>query len=150
MTAREILKRCRTALAEIGAIERQIDRLMTTGAPRGNSSGKPRREKVKGGGGEYVVVASRTNNPEAARDQAVDGCEATLREKKRILEKLLGEMERMLEQLDDGNARAILRYYYAVGWSDEEIADELHMARQTVTNKRNAAVDYLDAVTKDC
>ena len=148
MTAREILMQCRTALTEITAIERQIDRLMTTGAPSGGGGGL-RREKIKGSD-EYVISASRTNNADAAQAQAVDGFEAVLEAKKRQLDELLVKMEKLLELLDDGNARAVLRYYYGVGWADEKIAIEMGMARQTITNKRNAAVDYLDMKTKDC
>lgn len=144
LTVREMLGQCRTALTEITAIERQIDRLMSTGAPSDGSSGGIRREKVKGGDGEYVAV-SGTNNPEAARSQAVDGCEELLKKRKDALLDMLLEMEKLLELLKDGNARAILRYYYGIGWSDERIAEELETSREVITRQRNAAVDWLDA-----
>ena len=75
MTVRELLNQCRTAVVEVAAIERQIERLMNTGAPSDGTHGM-HREKVKGRE-EYAVV-SGTNNPEAAREQAVDGCVAVL------------------------------------------------------------------------
>ena len=146
MTVRELLNQCRTALTEIVAIERQIDLLMSTGAPSDGSGGGIRREKVKGAD-EYTVV-SGTNNPEAARAQAVDGYKAALETKKQHLEALLHEMEDVLGGLNDGRARAVLRLYYGVGWSDERIAEEMDTARQVVQKWRNAAVDYLDAKQK--
>ena len=146
MTVRELLCQCRTALTEITAIERQIDRLMTTGAPSDGSSGGIRREKVKGGDGEYTVV-SGTNNPDAARAQAVDGCEELLKAKRDYLAELLIDMERILGRLSDGKARTILRYYYGIGWSDEKIAEELETSREVITRQRNVAVDWLEAQT---
>lgn len=143
MKVRELLEQCRTALTEITAIERQIDRFMTTGAPSGGGGG-PRREKIKGSN-EYVVVGGGTNNPEAARMQAAEGCEAMLQQKKQALSELFTIMETLLELLSDGNARTILRYYYGVGWTDEKIADELETSREVITRQRNAAVNYLES-----
>lgn len=142
MTAREILTQCRTALTEITAIERQVDKLMTMGGPSGGGGGV-RREKVKGRD-EYVAVGG-TNNPEAARSQAVDGYEAVLEHKKQQLNELLNEMEALLGLLADGTARTVLRYYYGVGWSDERIAEELDSSREGITRKRNAAVEWLES-----
>lgn len=143
MKARDILMQCRTALSEITAIEHQIDRLMTTGAPSGGGGG-PRREKIKGTD-EYVLVGGATNNPEAARAQAVDGCEAVLEQKKQKLADLLQQMENLLDMLADGGARTVLRYYYGVGWTDEKIAEELETSREVITRQRNAAVNYLES-----
>lgn len=143
MTVRELLNQCRTALTEITAIEHQIDRLMSTGAPSGGGGGGVQREKVKGKD-EYILVG-RSNNPEAARAQAVDGYLAVLEHKKQCLEKLLDEMEHVLEALSDGKARAVLRLYYGVGWSDERIAEEMETSREAINRQRNAAINYLDA-----
>ena len=55
MTAREVLAQCRTAIAEIAALERMIDKLMDIGAPAG------------GIGGSGDRVGGRTNDPAAAR-----------------------------------------------------------------------------------
>lgn len=148
MTVRELLDQCRTALTEITAIERQIDRLMSTGAPSDGSGGGIRREKVKKKSKEapeeYVSIRG-TNNPEAARSQAVDGCEAVLKQKQQRLNEMMAEMERIIEKLSDGKARTIIRYYYGVGWSDERIADELETSREVITRRRNAAVDWLES-----
>lgn len=146
VTVRELLNQCRTALTEIVAIERQIDLLMSTGAPSDGGGGGIRREKIKGAD-EYTVV-SGTNNPEAAREQAVDGYMELLEKKKQHLETLLFEMENVLGSLNDGRARAVLRLYYGVGWSDERIAEEMDTARQVVQKWRNVAVDYLEAQQK--
>lgn len=153
MTVREILSRCRTAPTEIEAIKRQIDRLMTTGAPGGGtSSANIRRGKIPGKD-EYIAVGN-TNHPQAAQMQAAEGCMAVLEKKRAELEAMLDELEKLLAMLGDGKARVILRYYYAVGWTDETIADELGMARQTVTTKRNRAINFLETVmpnvTKSC
>lgn len=144
MTARELLNQCRTALAEITAIERQIDRLMTIGGPSGTKGGGIRREKIKGKADEYAIVRG-SNNPQAAREQAIDGWEEALERKKSRLAEMLAEMEEMLETLRDGRARTIIRYYYGVGWTDEKIAEELETSREVITRQRNAAVDYMES-----
>lgn len=144
MTAREVLNQCRTALAEITAIERQIDRMMTIGGPDGGKGGGIRREKVKGKTEEYTTM-QRTNNPQAAREQALDGWEEALEKRKQHLSQLLQQMETMLKALDDGRARTIVRYYYGVGWTDEKIAEELETSREVITRQRNAAVNYLES-----
>lgn len=143
LTVRELLNQCRTALAEITAIEHQIDKMMTIGGPTGGAGGGIRREKVKGKTDEYTTVR-RTNNPEAAKAQAVDGWEEALELKKHQLETMLMEMETLLKELHDGRVRTIIRYYYGVGWTDEKIAEELDTSREVITRQRNTAIDYLE------
>lgn len=144
MTARELLNQCRIALAETTAIERQIDKMMTIGGPSGSKGSGIRREKIKGKADEYVTVRG-TNNPQAAKEQAVDGWEEALEERKRQLSEMLLRMEELLLGLRDGRARTIIRYYYGVGWTDEKIADELETSREVITRQRNAAVNYLES-----
>lgn len=148
MTVREMLNNCRNALVEIAAIERQIDRLMSTGAPSSGSAGGIRREKVKGRD-EYTAAAAGTNHPEAAREQAVDGYIAMLERKKEQLEGLLNDVERVLDELADGRARAVLRLYYGVGWSDAQIAEEMDTERQVVQRWRSHAIEYLEITQKN-
>jgi hypothetical protein len=145
MTVRELLSGCRTAVIEIAAIERQIEKVLPTGGPKQYNGAWPTVAKVKGE--ECYAFAGRgTNDTEAARQQQVDGLMEMLRTKQSALEQMLVDFERLIEQLDDGTARTILRYYYVVAWTDERIADELELPRQSVNARRNAAVGYLESV----
>lgn len=148
MTVRDELNACRTALIEIAAIERQLARLENLTAPEYVSNAAIRREKIPGK--EEYIASGRTNHPEAAREQAIDGCIERLNSRKAQLAEMMRRLEDLLELLEDGRVRTILRYYYSCGWSDEHIAEELDMARQTVTSKRNEAVKYLEAATDYC
>ncbi len=145
---RDELNACRTALMEIAAIERQLARLENSAIPGYVSNAAIRREKVPGK--DEYIAAGRTNHPEAAREQAIDGCIERLAERRAALAELAQRLEDLLDRVADGKTRTILRYYYGCGWSDEHIAEELDMARQTVTSKRNEAVKYLEAATEYC
>lgn len=137
MTARETLERCRTATAEIAALERMINKLMDTGAPSGG-------DRV---GGDRVGGA--TNDPAAARMQAVDGCLLVLQQRRADLAALLIAADALIAMLDDGCARAVLRYYYGCGWTDARIAAEMDTDRETVTRRRHSAVDYICVNSKE-
>lgn len=137
MTAREVLAQCRTAIAEIAALERMIDKLMDTGAPTG------------GVGGSGDRVGGRTNDPAAARMQAVDGCLNVLDQRREALAWLLIQLDTLIATLDDGKARTVLRYYYGCGWTDQRIADEMDTDRETVTRRRHSAVDYICVNSKE-
>ena len=143
MSARDTLASCRTAVIEIAAIERQIERVAPTGGPKQYGGAWPTVAKVRGE--ECYTFAGRgTNDTEAARQQQVDGLVQMLDERRARLESILTDFESLLRRLDDGTARTILRYYYGVAWTDERIAGELELTRAVVTKRRNSAVDYLD------
>ena len=133
MTAREVLAQCRTAIAEIAALERMIDKLMDIGAPDG------------GVGGSSDRVGGRTNDPAAARMQAVDGCLAVLDQRREALAGVLIQLDALIMLLNDGKARTVLRYYYGCGWTDQRIADALETSREVVTRRRLSAVEYICA-----
>ncbi len=142
MSVREMLNSYRTALIEAKAIKCQIERLEMVRNSY-SSTTAIRREKIPGRD-EYIVPL-RGNNPEAARAQMIDGCIERLQEREEALNKSSMELETLLGMLSDGNARAILRYYYGANCSDEWIAEEMMTAREVITRKRNWAINYLES-----
>lgn len=67
----------------------------------------------------------------------------TLNARRQQLMTCMDAADKLISLLDDGMARAILRYYYCCGYSDQRIANLTGIARETVTRKRSKAVDYI-------
>ena len=125
MTRREILKRYKWLMQEAAAMSKHANRLIKIGAPAGIANqaltGMPRG----------------TNDPQAAGIQAFDGYIIELREKVAEIAEIGRMFEDVLALIRNDQARVICRYYYGVGMTDEQIAKQLKMARQTVTTIRN-------------
>ncbi len=128
MTPRQLCEACRFAVREMAAIEQQILRIGTIGGPKGYGStamtGMPRG----------------TNRPDAAQNQRVDAYEKILLDKKQEAVELLMQFEQMLTGVKDGTDRAILRYYYGAGWTDERIAEQMELTDRTVRGRRKKVV----------
>ena len=142
MTVREMLNGYRTALIEARAIKCQIERLE---ASRNGYSSSTAIHRIKVPGKDEYVVMPRGNNPEAANNQAIEGCIEQLRLREEILSRSSMELEKLLDMLSDGSARAILRYYYGANYNDEWIAEEMMTVREVITRKRNWAINYLES-----
>ena len=140
MNVREMLEACRTAVIEIAAIERQIERVTNIGGPRQVGSSWPTIVKVPGRN-EFDIQL-----PGGDCSAQEEGLREMLAERARTLESIMTTCEALIRQLEDGVARTILRYYYGVAWTDERIADELGMPRQSVNARRNAAIGYLESI----
>lgn len=133
MTPREILNERRGLETELRAIERQIERTLPEGAPRG------------AGAVRYEERMPSTNMPEGAAYQRVEAYEAELLRLREEKAALLMEAERQIERLSDKKARIILRYYYCLAWTDRRIAEELEYEDdRTICKMRNSAVDWLN------
>ena len=134
MTKRELLENYRDIVIEIETLERQskflnqfiggprpIHAVQLTGMPRG------------------------TNNPEAAMlqrkdtDEVLDQIEAKCRE----LSGMVREFELVMDKIDDRRLRIIVRNYYALGWTDERIGEQLELSRQHVNRLRTAYIEGL-------
>lgn len=137
MTASETLEQCRTIIAEIDAIQSMIDRLSDTGAPAGDAPNG------------FERVGGATNNKQAARLQAVDGCMQVLDARNAALIGCIAAAEELIAMLDDSRARTVLRYYYCTGYSDKQIAKILETTRETVTRRRNKALSYLSVKSQE-
>ena len=132
MTKHELLENYRDIVIEIETLERQsrflnqfiggprpIHAVQLTGMPRG------------------------TNDPEAAvlqradTDEVLDKIEAKCRE----LSGMVREFEEIMDRIKDRRLRIIVRNYYALGWTDERIAEQLELSRQHVNRLRTAYVE---------
>jgi DNA-directed RNA polymerase specialized sigma subunit len=135
MTKRELLENYRDIVIEIETLERQSKFLnQFIGGPRPvhavRLTGMPRG----------------TNEPEAAlmqrkdTDEVLDKIEAKCAE----LREMVDQFESIMDTIDDRRLRIIVRNYYALGWTDERIGDQLELSRQHVNRLRTA---YLEGLT---
>ena len=135
MTKRELLENYRDIVIEIETLERQSNFLnQFIGGPRPvhavQLTGMPRG----------------TNEPEAAllqrndTDEVLDKIEAKCAE----LRGMVDQFESIMDAIDDRRLRIIVRNYYALGWTDERIGDQLELSRQHVNKLRIA---YLEGLT---
>ena len=134
MTKRELLENYRDIVIEIETLERQskflnqfmggpkpVHAVQLTGMPRG------------------------TNDPEAAMlqrkdtDDVLDKIEIKCQE----LRDMVDAFELILDAIDDRRLRIIVRNYYALGWTDEKIGEQLELSRQHVNRLRTA---YLETI----
>ena len=134
MTKRQLLENYRDIVIEIETLERQskflnqfiggpkpLHSVQLTGMPRG------------------------TNDPEAAilqradTDEVLDKIEAKVDE----LSGMVKMFEQIMDQIKDRRLRIIVRNYYALGWTDEKIAEQLELSRQHVNRLRTAYIDGL-------
>ncbi len=128
MNAKELLVACRNIVREISAIEEQIKRIGTIGGPREMT------------GSVLLKTHSVTNRPDAARNQKIDAYEQVLAEKRQQMVDLLLQFEKLLDGVQDVTDRAILRYYYGAGWTDERIAEEMELTDRTVRGRRKNVI----------
>jgi hypothetical protein len=128
VNAKELLLACKDAIREINAIEEQLRRIGTIGGPR---------EKT---GSVLTKADPVTNRPDAARNQRIDAYEQVLEQKRQHLVDLLLQFEKLLDGVKDITDRAIMRYYYGAGWTDERIAEELELTDRTVRARRKKVV----------
>ena len=134
MTKRELLENYRDIVIEIETLERQskflnqfiggprpVHAVQLTGMPRG------------------------TNEPEAALLQRVDTDEVLdkIEAKCAELREMVDQFEAIMDTIDDRRLRIIVRNYYALGWTDERIGEQLELSRQHVNKLR---ITYLDTL----
>ena len=134
MTKRELLENYRLLVIEIETLERQskflnqfiggprpVHAIQLTGMPRG------------------------TNDPEAAMLQRADTDEVLDKVEKKCAElrELVEEFEQVMDAISDRRLQIIVRDYYALGWTDERIGDQLEITRQHVNRLRTAYIEEL-------
>lgn len=135
MTKRELLENYRLLVIEIETLERQskflnrfiggptpVRAVQLTGMPRG------------------------TNDPEAAFLQRVDTEEVLekIEEKCRELGEMLRDFESVLDEIKDRRLQIIIRNYYALGWTDERIAEQLELSQSHVNRLRKEYIEKID------
>ena len=134
MKKRELLENYRDIVIEIETLERQskflnqfiggprpVHAVQLTGMPRG------------------------TNDPEAAilqrndTDEVLDKIEMKCAE----LRGMVDQFEQIMDAILDRRLRIIVRNYYALGWTDERIGEQLELSRQHVNKLRIAYLEEL-------
>ena len=134
MTKRELLENYRLLVIEIESLERQSKFLnQFIGGPRPVHSV------------QLTGMPRGTNDPEAALLQRVDTDEVLekIEGKCRELGDMLKEFEMILDAIEDRRLQIIIRNYYALGWTDERIGEQLEITRQHVNRLRTAYIDEL-------
>jgi DNA-directed RNA polymerase specialized sigma24 family protein len=135
MTKRELLENYRLLVIEISTLEKQSDFLnQFIGGPR-----PVRAVRLTG-------MPRGTNDPEAAIIQRADYDDALLsiERKTKELQNLLSEFERIMEGIPDKEDAIILRDYYAIGLTDEQIGKEMGYHKSTVWKRRTRIINALD------
>jgi len=135
MTKRELLENYRLLVIEINTLERQSKFLnQFIGGPR------PLRAV------QLTGMPRGTNDPEAAILQRQDADDAlfALERKSEELRNMLSEFERIIEAIPDQYDRLIIRNYYALGYTDKRIGEEIGFDKSTVWKRRNRVISAID------
>lgn len=135
MTKRELLENYRLLVIEIESLEKQSRFLnQFIGGPR-----PVRSVRLTG-------MPRGTNDPEAAMLQRVETDEVIdkIEDKCEELRTMLGRFEQILDNIHDRRLRFIIRNYYALGQSDERIANDLELTREWVNQLRNDFIRQLE------
>ena len=134
MTKRELLENYRDIVIEIETLERQSKFLnQFIGGPR------PVRSP------QLTGMPRGTNDPESAilqrkdTDEVLEKIEAKCAE----LREMVDSFEMIMDKIEDRRLRIIIRNYYALGWTDEKIAEQLELSRQHVNRLRIAYLEEL-------
>lgn len=134
MTKRELLENYRDIVIEIETLERQSKFLnQFIGGPR------PLR------GVQLTGMPRGTNDPETALLQRSDTDEVInkIEEKCAALRAMVDSFEQIMDKIEDRRLRIIVRNYYALGWTDERIGEQLDLSRQHVNRLRTSYIDGL-------
>ena len=134
MTKRELLESYRDIVIEIETLERQSKFLnQFIGGPR------PVR------GIQLTGMPRGTNDPEAALLQREDTNEVLekIEAKCAELREMVDAFEMIMDKIEDRRLRIIIRNYYALGWTDERIAEQMELSRQHVNRLRTAYIEQL-------
>lgn len=134
MTKRELLESYRDIVIEIETLERQskfLDQFI----------GGPRPVRAI----QLTGMPRGTNDPEAALLQREDTNEVLekIEGKCAELREMVDAFEMIMDKIEDRRLRIIVRNYYALGWTDERIAEQLELSRQHVNRLRTAYIEQL-------
>jgi len=130
----EILTDYRLIVMEIETLERQSKFLNKyIGGPR------PVRSP------QLTGMPRGTNEPEAAMLQQVEEDDPIyhIEQLSADLRDMMNEFEQIVNRIRDHRLLIIVRNYYALGWTDERIAENMELSRQTVQKIRS---DYFNSL----
>ena len=130
----EILMDYRLIVMEIETLERQSKFLNRyIGGPR------PVRSP------QLTGMPRGTNDPEAAMLQQIEEDDpiSHIEQLSADLREMMMEFETIVNKITDRRLFIIVRNYYALGWTDERIAESMETSRQTVQKVRS---DYFNSL----
>ena len=133
----EILTDYRLIVMEIETLERQSKFLNKyIGGPR------PVRSP------QLTGMPRGTNDPEAAMLQQIEEDDPLYHIEKLSadLKEMTVEFERIVNRITNRRLFVIVRNYYALGWTDEKIAEHLELSRQTVQKERSEYFNSLASI----
>ena len=133
MTDFEVLKYYSAIQLEIKTIGEQLQRAGITGAPG------------KLGAQRYDRIGGSTNDKTAAATQAQDGLEAALMRKRAELQGIEKRFNAIIDNVAEPLLRVILRRYYALGETDEQIAEVIGKSAKRTNQLRNDAIRIVSA-----
>ena len=135
MTKRELLENYRNLVIDVNMMEQRLSFLSKyIGGP------KPVRSV------QLTGMPHGTNDPEAAILQQQDtDSELLMKIRQRMDEtyQLTASFEVILEEIDDRRLRNIIKAYYGLGHSEEQIGVEIGISRQHVNRLRTAYIENL-------
>lgn len=134
MNVREHLESYRQQVLLLAAIDWDLSKVGSTGAPGGIHAQ------------QYTDAPRGTNNMAAASLQAWDGL---LKRRNALAQGLAGEQRqealRIITTEQDPRTMIILMLYYLHGLTDQQIADQLFISRRQANQRRN---DFLHRYSK--
>lgn len=130
----EILTRFRWLMEEAWTLSQQAEKVLKIGRPAGIGI-----QAITG-------MPHGTNDKDAAAIQMFDGYAAKLREKVTEIMGISDRFEKVLAMLENDRDRDFCRKYYALGMTDEQIANRVHMDQSTVCRIRNEAVAKINRI----
>ena len=133
----EILTDYRLIVMEIETLERQSKFLNKyIGGPR------PVRSP------QLTGMPRGTNDPEAAMLQQIEEDDPLYHIEKLSadLKEMTVEFERIVNRITNRRLFVIVRNYYALGWTDEKIAEHLELSSQTVQKERSEYFNSLASI----
>lgn len=133
MTDLEVLKYYSAIQLEIKTISDQLQKAGITGAPG------------RLGAQRYDRVGGSTNDKTAAATQAQDGLEAALMRKRAELQGIEKRFNAIIDNVAEPLLRVILRRYYALGETDEQIAEVIGKSTKRTNQLRNDAIRIVGA-----
>lgn len=126
MSKSGFLRQYRDKRFELETLRQELSALELTGRPRGMTSTR------------YGFIPRGTNDATAAAMQRSDGLTAAMDRVRDELSTMDDRFETLLSSVPDYRTRLVLRHYYALLETDEEIAESLHLCPRHVNRIRNA------------
>lgn len=134
MDTKEILVLCRSTVLEMRDLEKQMQRVLPTGRPKGIQAQ------------QYRADPHGTNHPTSAELQLYDGLRAQYEQKRGEWESIADAARRAItESVTIWKPRdiVILTDYYILGRSDQDIAQVQGITREHACRERKRAFDKI-------